>query len=91
MPCAPVAPIEVMVMPSLAAWPVSSFSLLSSRMLATDDVKAKPLLLAETDPGWLAATYNRLRLSPEDPATQTVPGRNATSHGNDNIVRQVQR
>jgi len=40
--CGSVAPSDVMVMSRVAAWPVSSFSLLSRRRLAESEVSAKP-------------------------------------------------
>src|SRR5665213_3916859 len=43
-PCGPTAPAEVIVISSAAAWPVSSFSLLSSRRLPAAEASANPKL-----------------------------------------------
>jgi hypothetical protein len=41
-PVGPIAPVEVIVTSSLAAWPVSSFSLLSNSKLAAEADNARP-------------------------------------------------
>jgi hypothetical protein len=51
------------------AWLVPAISYAEPGDSATPELLKAAKSISQTDPGWLAITYNRLRLSPQDPAT----------------------
>jgi len=53
------------------AWLVPAISYAEPGDPATPELLAAAKSISQTDPGWLAITYNRLRLSPQDPATRS--------------------
>ena len=52
------------------AWLVAAISYAEPGDSATPELLKAANSISQTDPGWLAVTYNRLRLSPQDPATR---------------------
>jgi hypothetical protein len=53
------------------AWLVPAISNAEPGDSATPELLKAAKSISQTDPGWLAITYNRLRLSPQDPATRS--------------------
>lgn len=53
------------------AWLVPAISNAEPGDSATPELLTAAKSIPQTDPGWLAITYNRLRLSPQDPATRS--------------------
>jgi hypothetical protein len=54
-----------------SAWLVAALANANPNDPATPELLKAARSASPTDPGWLAITYNRLRLSPQDPATRS--------------------